>query len=53
MTFHGFSASGKNDKSGDPAVDSILEKARVERDVEARRKLLFDVQRASAKPSTG
>ena len=49
VTFHGYSTSGKNDKSGDPAVNSILEKARVERDVEARRKLLFDAQRVLAK----
>jgi ABC-type transport system substrate-binding protein len=49
VTFHGYSTSGKNDKSGDPAVNSVLEKARTERDTEARRKLVFDAQRLLAK----
>jgi ABC-type transport system substrate-binding protein len=45
VTFHGFSASGKNDQSGDPQVDSILEKGRVERDLDKRRQLGFELQR--------
>jgi ABC-type transport system substrate-binding protein len=49
VTFHGYSTNGRNDKSGDPAVNSILEKARTERDTEARRKLVFEAQRVLAK----
>jgi len=49
-TFHGFSVSGKNDQSGDPQVDSMIEKARLERDTERRRALVFDIQRYLAKP---
>jgi ABC-type transport system substrate-binding protein len=49
VTFHGYSTSGKNDKSGDPAVNAIMEKARTERDMEARRKLIFEAQRVLAK----
>ena len=45
VTFHGFSASGKNDKSGDPQVDSIIEKGRIERDLDKRRQLGFELQR--------
>ena len=44
-TFHGFSATGNNDKAGDPQVDSMIEKARLEKDVEARRKLVYDLQK--------
>ena len=49
-SFHGFSISGKNDKSGDPQVDAMIEKARVELDTEKRRALVFDIQRYLAKP---
>ena len=45
VTFHGFSASGKNDRAGDPQVDSMIEKGRVERDTEKRRQLGFELQR--------
>jgi ABC-type transport system substrate-binding protein len=48
--YHGFSASGQNDQSGDPQVDALIEKARLERDTEKRRDLVFDVQRYLAKP---
>jgi peptide/nickel transport system substrate-binding protein len=48
--FHGFSTSGKNDLSGDPQVDAMIDKARVERDTERRRALVFDLQRYLAKP---
>ena len=43
--FHGFGTSGKNDQSGDPQVNSMIEKARVEQDTERRRALVFDIQR--------
>jgi len=49
VTFHGYSTSGRNDQSGDPAVNSLLEKARTERDTTARRKLIYDTQRLLAK----
>ena len=49
VTFHGFSANGKNDKSGDPQVDSTIDKIRVEQDTEKRRSLMFDLQRYLAK----
>jgi peptide/nickel transport system substrate-binding protein len=51
--FKGFSLSGKNDQSGDPQVDAILEKARVEQDTERRRALIFDLQRYLAKAVYG
>src|SRR5439155_15011233 len=47
--FHGFSASGKNDQAGDPQVDALIEKARVEQDAEKRKALVFDLQRYLAK----
>jgi peptide/nickel transport system substrate-binding protein len=47
--FHGFGASGKNDQSGDPQVEAMIEKARVEQDTERRRALVFDIQRYLAK----
>jgi peptide/nickel transport system substrate-binding protein len=48
-SYRGFSASGKNDQSGDPQVDALIEKARVERDIEKQRSVLFDLQRYLAK----
>jgi hypothetical protein len=47
--FHGYSVGGKNDKSGDPQLNTMLEKARLEPDVEARRKLVQEMQRYLAK----
>ena len=45
-TFKGFSTSGKNDKSGDPAVDSMIEKARLEKDAtRGARRWCYDIQR--------
>ena len=38
-TFKGFSTSGKNDKAGDPAVDALIEKARLEKDVNKQKSL--------------
>ena len=52
-TFKGFSASGKNDKSGDPQVNALIERARVEQDVEKRRAVMFDLQRYLAKAMWG
>jgi peptide/nickel transport system substrate-binding protein len=45
VTFHGYSTNGRNDKSGDPALNTMLAKARTERDMEARKKLVGDIQR--------
>ena len=53
VTFKGFSGSGKNDKSGDPALTSMIEKARLEPDTEKRRTLLADIQRHLAKAMWG
>jgi peptide/nickel transport system substrate-binding protein len=52
-SFFGFSASGKNDRSGDPQVDAMIEKARVERNIDAARKLAHDLQRHLAKTIYG
>ena len=52
-TFKGFSASGKNDKSGDPAIDSLIEKARLEKDDKKRQALIYDIQRSLAKSMYG
>ena len=49
-TWHGFSASGKNDQSGDPQIESLIERARVERDTDKRKSLVNDIQRTLAKP---
>jgi peptide/nickel transport system substrate-binding protein len=47
--FRGFSASGKNDQSGDPQVETMIEKARLERDTEKAKALVSDLQRYLAK----
>ncbi len=47
--FFGFSTSGQNDQAGDPEIDSLIEKARVERDTEKRRGMVFDIQRKLGK----
>ena len=48
--YHGFSTSGKNDKSGDPQVDQLIEKGRIERDNEKRSAIVHELQRYLAKP---
>jgi ABC-type transport system substrate-binding protein len=53
VTFRGFSASGKNDKAGDPQVDSLVEKMRLERDTEKRRGYVQDLQRYLGKAMYG
>ena len=45
VTFHGFSTTGKNDKAGDPQVDSLIAKGRIERDLEKRREIGNELQR--------
>jgi len=53
QTFKGFSANGKNDKSGDPAIDSLIEKARLEKDNKKRQGYIYDAQRQLAKSVYG
>jgi peptide/nickel transport system substrate-binding protein len=43
--FYGFSASGKNDGSGDPQVDRMIEAGQAEFDNAKRRKITQDLQR--------
>jgi peptide/nickel transport system substrate-binding protein len=51
--FRGFSSSGSNDKSGDPKLSSMLEKARLEVDTKALKSQLQEVQRYLAKTMWG
>jgi ABC-type transport system substrate-binding protein len=53
VSYHGFDAKMKGDQSGDPQVDALIEKARVERDTERRRALVFDLQRYLGKSLYG
>jgi peptide/nickel transport system substrate-binding protein len=53
VAFKGFSTSGRNDQSGDPALTAMIEKARLEPDTERRRALVFDLQRYLAKAMWG
>ena len=53
VTFFGFDAAGKGDQSGDPQVDGLIQRARVEKDVDKQKALVFDIQRALAKGSYG
>src|SRR5204863_25574 len=47
--YRGFSANGKNDQAGDPQLDALIEKARLERDPEKLRAVAGDIQRLLAK----
>ena len=47
--FRGFSLTGRNDQSGDPQVDALIEKARIEQDVNKAKALVNDAQRYLAK----
>jgi peptide/nickel transport system substrate-binding protein len=47
--FYGFSLSGRNDQSGDPELDAIIEKGRIENDTERLQAIVFDIQRYLAK----
>lgn len=53
VAFFGFDSAGKSDNSGDPELDAMMEKARGELDTEARRKMVFDIQRYLAKSMYG
>jgi ABC-type transport system substrate-binding protein len=53
VTFKGFSTTGKNDKAGDPAVDAIIEKARLEKDANKQKAYAQDLQRLLAKSLYG
>ncbi len=52
-TFKGFSTTGKNDKAGDPAVDAIIEKARLEKDAAKQKGYAQDLQRMLGKSLYG
>ena len=45
VTFHGYDVNGRGDKSGDPVLVDLLGRARVERNLEARKKMVLDAQR--------
>jgi len=45
VTFHGYSEGGGTGKTGDPTVIGMLEKAKYETDIEARKELAHDIQR--------
>ena len=47
--FKGFSVNGQNDQSGDPQVDAMVVKGRVEQDTEKRKAIVNDLQRYLAK----
>jgi ABC-type transport system substrate-binding protein len=51
--FRGFSASGRNDKAGDPQLTALIEKARLEADNQKRKALTHDIQRYLAKTMWG
>lgn len=48
-SYLGMSLTGKNDQSGDPEVDALIEKGRLERDRETRREIVNDLQRYLSK----
>ena len=49
VTFHGYSLDGGSGSTGDPALIEMLAKAKIERDVEARKALVHAAQRHLAK----
>jgi peptide/nickel transport system substrate-binding protein len=49
VTFKGFSSTGRNDKAGNPAVDAVIEKARLEKDINKQRAYAQELQRMLAK----
>src|SRR3954468_5258350 len=53
VTFYGFDAGGKGDQSGDPAIEALIEKGRVEKDVEKRKGYVGNIQRLLAKGQYG
>lgn len=46
--FVGFDPGGKGDHSGDPQVDDLIRKSRVERDSNKRKQIMFELQRYMA-----
>jgi len=52
-TFRGFSMGSANDKSGDPTLTAMIEKARLEFDDAALKKQVHDIQRHLAKSMWG
>ena len=52
-TFKGFSTTGKNDKAGDPTLDAMIEKARLEGNINARKSQVNDIQKNMAKAMWG
>ena len=53
VTFKGFSLDGGNAKSGDPELNSMIEKIRLEPDDETRLSIVHDIQRYLAKAQWG
>ena len=49
VTFHGYDVNGKGDKSGDPQLIAMLQKAQTSQDVAAQKSLVQDAQRYLAK----
>jgi peptide/nickel transport system substrate-binding protein len=47
--YRGFSVTGRNDQTGDPVVDGLIEKARIERDANRAKAYVNDVQKHLAK----
>jgi peptide/nickel transport system substrate-binding protein len=45
LTFHGYSADGGSGKTGDPELVEVLTKARIEKDVEAAKRLAKEAQK--------
>jgi len=48
LLFTGFDPNGKGDHKGDPTVDDLIRKGRIERDNNKRKQLLFDLQKYMA-----
>ena len=53
VTFHGYDVRVRGDKSGDPELIAILAKARVERNVEARKKLVHEAHQGEEQQFPG
>ena len=49
VTFHGYDVTGAGDKSGDPQLIAMLQKAQTSQDVAAQKSLVQDAQRYLAK----
>jgi ABC-type transport system substrate-binding protein len=49
INFFGFSASGRNDKSGDPVINSLIDKAKAELDEKKRVAITHDIVREMGK----